>query len=295
MTGAQRGTRQPAVAGSFYPGDAREMGRMVDRCLDEAERRWPMPAGTPAEPIGVLVPHAGLVYSGPAAAAGWIALAGARPDTVVIVGTCHTAAGLDRIGVSPADRWALPGGAVEVDAGLTAAVVALGAPFATDAAAHAAEHAIEVQLPFMARLLPLAQLVALTAGCDPQAAVTGGDALGALLADRRADGERIALAISTDFAHYPPAAVAEAVTDRHLPGLSALDAATVLAVEQDVRSVGSGGLDCGLCGLQATLTGLRALGGMGASRGVLLARATSADLAGSSASRTVGYASLAFA
>jgi AmmeMemoRadiSam system protein B len=295
MTGAQRGTRQPAVAGSFYPDDAREMERMVDRCLDEAEQRWPTPAGTPAEPIGVLVPHAGLVYSGPAAAAGWLALAGTRPDTVVVVGTCHTAAGLHAIGVSPAERWAFPGGAVTVDGCVTAAVVGLGAPFATDAAAHAAEHAIEVQLPFMARLLPLARLVALTAGCDPHAAMTGGDALGALLADRRADGERIALAISTDFAHYPPAAVAEAVTDRHLPGLCALDAAAVLAVERDVRSAGSPGLDCGLCGLQATLAGLRALRGMGASRGVLVARATSADLAGSSGSRTVGYASLAFA
>jgi len=295
MTEAQRGTRQPAVAGSFYPGDTREMERMVDRCLDEAERRWPTPSDAPAEPVGVLVPHAGLVYSGPAAAAGWLALAGSRPDTVVVVGTCHTAPWLHAIGVSPADRWALPGGAVEVDAGLTAAVVALGAPFVTDASAHEAEHAIEVQLPFMARLLPLARLVALTAGCDPNAAMIGGDALGVLLADRRADGERIALAISTDFAHYPAAAVAEVVTDRHLPGLSALDATAVLAVERDVRSVGSAGLDCGICGLQATLAGLRALRGMGASRGVLVARATSADLAGSSGSRTVGYASLAFA
>jgi len=297
MTGERRRTRSPAVAGSFYPDDPREIDRIVDRCLDEAERRWPTPSGAPAEPIGVLVPHAGLVYSGPAAAAGWLALAGSRPDTVVIVGTCHTAPWLHAIGVSPVDRWALPGGAVDVDAALASAVVALGAPFVADGSAHATEHAIEVQLPFMARLLPRARLVALTAGCDPRAAVAGGDALGALLADRRADGERVALAISTDLAHYPPAPVAEDVTDRHLPGLTALDAATVLAVEREVRSGSerSPGLDCGLCGLEATLAGLRALRGMGATRGVLLSRSTSADLAGSSRSRTVGYAALAFA
>jgi len=295
VSGERGRTRSPAVAGSFYPDDPGEVERIVDRCLDEAERRWPTPPGAPAEPIGVLVPHAGLVYSGPAAAAGWLALAGSRPDTVVVVGTCHTAPWLRAIGVSPAERWALPGGAVDVDAALASAVVALGAPFVANASAHATEHAIEVQLPFMARLLPRARLVALTAGCDPREAVTGGDALGALLADGRAEGERIALVISTDFAHYPPALVAEAVTERHLPGLTALDTAVTLAVEQDVRSEGSAGLDCGLCGLEATLAGLRALQGMGATRGVPLARATSADLAGSSRTRTVGYASVAFA
>ena len=293
MTG--HGTRPAAVAGSFYPGGAADLARMVDDCLDEAERRWPAPDGATAAPLGVLVPHAGLVYSGPAAAAGWVALAGARPDVVVVVGTCHTAPWLDAVGVSPAERWSIPGGTVEVDAALASAIVSLGAPFVPDAAAHAGEHAIEVQLPFLSRLIPGARLVALTAGCDPHAAVTGGDALGALLADRRADGERVALAISTDLAHYPPAQVCESVTDRHLPGLEALDAQTVLATERELRAERAIGIDCGLCGLEATLTGLRALRGMGATRGTLLARATSADLPGSSRSRTVGYASLAFA
>jgi MEMO1 family protein len=295
VTGHGRGTRPSAVAGSFYPAEAAEVDRIVDACLDEAERRWPMRDDAPDAPVGVLVPHAGLVYSGSAAAAGWVALAGSRPDTVVVVGTCHTAPWLDAIGVSPAERWSIPGGAVEIDTGLASAIVSLGAPFVPDAAAHAGEHAIEVQLPFLARLLPGARLVALTAGCDPRAAVTGGDALGALLADRRAEGERIALAISTDLAHYPPAQICEAVTDRHLPGLEALDAAAVLATERELRAERAPGVDCGLCGLEATLTGLRALRGMGASRGTLLARATSADLPGSSRSRTVGYASLAFA
>jgi MEMO1 family protein len=295
MTGRGGGTRPTAVAGSFYPEDPADVDRMVDACLDEAERRWPVPGDAPDAPIGVLVPHAGLVYSGAAAAAGWVALAGARPDTVVVIGTCHTAPWLDAIGISPAERWAIPGGTLEIDTGLASAVVSLGGSFVSDAAAHAGEHAIEVQLPFLARLLPGARLVALTAGCDPRAAVAGGDALGALLADRRAEGQRVALAISTDLAHYPPAPVCESVTDRHLPGLEALDAAAVLATERELRAERAIGVDCGLCGLEATLAGLRALRGMGATRGTLLARATSADLPGSSRSRTVGYAALAFA
>ena len=286
--------RRPAVAGSFYPADASDLETLVDECVVDARFRRPVPPGAPPAPIGILVPHAGLVYSGAIAAAGWGVLAAARVSTVVIVGTCHAAPWLEGVAVSPTATWHLPGGDVAADTALAGAIVALGAPFVADAAAHREEHSVEVQLPILRRLLPEARFVALVAGCAPSVAVEGGFALGRLLAQRRAGGERVALAISTDFAHYPPQPIAEAVTTQHLPGLVALDPTAIHAVERGLRLAGPVGVDCGLCGLEATLVGISALKAMGATVGTLLARATSADRPGSSFARTVGYASLSF-
>ncbi len=287
--------RPPAVAGAFYPASPVELDALVEECVHDDPGRLPRPATLPGPPLGVLVPHAGLVFSGGTAAKGWAALATADPSTVVIVGTCHTAPWLDGIATSPAPAWTIPGGAVAVDADLRDALVALGQPLLSDARAHASEHAIEVQLPFLRRLLPAARFVPFVAGCTPDAAVIGGDMLGRLVAERRAAGDRIAIAISTDFAHYPPQPIAEAVTTEHLPGLEALDITRVHDVERRLRTSGPVGVDCGLCGLEATLTGLAALRAMGATKGALVARATSADRPGAGFSRTVGYASLAFA
>ncbi|MCU0504557.1 MAG: AmmeMemoRadiSam system protein B [Chloroflexi bacterium] len=292
MTGT---LRRPAVAGSFYPADTASLERLVDECLREDPGSLPRPSDLPGEPMGVLVPHAGLVYSGGTAARGWAALAAASPATVVVMGTCHTAPWLDGIAASPDAGWSIPGGDLAQDAALRDALVALGPPFLSDARAHATEHAIEVQLPFLRRLLPATRFVPLTVGCTPDAAVIGGDMAGRLVAERRAAGERVVVAISTDLAHYPPRPIAEAVTAEHLPGLQSLDITQVHEVERHLRTAGPIGVDCGLCGLEATLAGLAALRAMGATKGALLARATSADRPGSSFTRTVGYAALAFA
>jgi len=298
-------TRGPAVAGSFYPSDPLDLEARVDACIAGAPRAATGgtggagvatgATGGAGGPLGILVPHAGLVYSGANAAAGWQALAAARPATVVIVGTCHAAPWLEGIAVSPAATWHVPGGDMVADSALADAIVALGSPFVADAAAHREEHSVEVQLPIFRRLLPDARFVALVAGCAPSVAVEGGFALGRLLAERRAAGERVALAISTDFAHYPPQPIAEAVTSQHLPGLVALDPTAIHAVERGLRISGPVGVDCGLCGLEATLVGISALKAMGATAGRLLARSTSADRPGSGFGRTVGYASLSFA
>jgi AmmeMemoRadiSam system protein B len=286
--------RRPAVAGSFYPSDPAVLDALVDACVADAPLPASVAAGIPGL-AGILVPHAGLVFSGANAGVGWRALAAAGCSTVVIVGTCHVAPWLEGIAVSPTSTWHLPGGDMAVDAALRDEIVALGGPFVADAAAHRDEHSVEVQLPFMRRLLPGARFVALTAGCEPSVAVEGGFALGHVLARHRAAGEWVAIAISTDFAHYPPRPIAEAVTTDHLPGLIALDPTAIHAVERGLRLHGPVGVDCGLCGLEATLVGISALKAMGATTGTLLARSTSADRPGSSVSRTVGYASLCFA
>ncbi len=286
-------SRPPAVAGSFYPGDAGQLAALVDGLVEAAVGR---PGETPAggRLLGLLVPHAGLVYSGLVAAAAWRLAPAARPSTVVLLGTNHVASWLSGVAAWPAGAWGTPLGDVMVDAGLAAEACALGDPFAADPPAHLGEHSIEVQLPFVTRLLPGVPILPLAVGSGTgDRARAGGERLGQLLARRRAAGEHPLLVISTDMAHYPPASIARQVTDALSPSILAMDSAGLAAGEAAVRRSGARGVACGMCGIEPSVLGLAALRAAGATRTVLLASATSAD-AGGDPGRTVGYLAVAF-
>ncbi len=319
--GPGRSPRPAAVAGTFYPGDAAGLAAMVDACLDAAARleatgaraspgESPAPGGaaatdqspTPAVGadgvIGILVPHAGLVYSGAIAAAGWRgALTGSPGEepkpTIVLLGTNHGARWLDGVGTWDRGPWRTPLGEVEIDGDLTRTILGLGPPFAPDASCHLGEHSLEVQLPFVSRLSPGARIAALSIGTGTGTrAIEAGRRLGELLAARRRSGAPIVLAISTDMAHYPRAATAERVTATLLPYIQGLDA-DGLAVAEAAMAQRQAGVSCGMCGIEPAIFGLAALRAVGATRGRLLAAATSAD-AGGDARRTVGYLAVAF-
>lgn len=294
--------RRPAVAGAFYPANAERLRGMVTRQLTEAGQ-WPPVPGTLRRPLGLLVPHAGLEYSGVVAAAAWRLLAADGPDaprmTVVILGTNHRAAWLDGIGVWDHGAWAGPLGEVAVDDDLAAAIVGLGPPFVVDRDAHRDEHSIEVQLPFLQAVVPRARIVplAVSAGTG-RAAIEAGVRLGRLVARHREAGTAIVLAISSDMAHYPTSGDAERVTVALLAPILGLDAAGLAADEaalrmQAARGQGLAGLACGMCGIEPTVTGLEALRASGARSGTALAQATSAD-AGGPRDRTVGYLAVRF-
>jgi AmmeMemoRadiSam system protein B len=117
--------------------------------------------------------------------------------------------------------------------------------------------------------------------------------LGALLAERRARGERILLVASSDMAHYPRSRVCEATDAELLAPLLQLDGDALYELEGSVLSQGRPGLVCGLCGIDPVRVTLSAVKEMGANRGILLGSATSAD-AGGDPGRTVGYAAVAF-
>jgi MEMO1 family protein len=296
-TGAGVGVRPPSVAGSFYPADRQLLAALVDQLLAEADR-----ASLTADPVdgsvlGLLVPHAGLVYSGVVAAAGWRLLRMPRPDapaTVVILGTNHGATWLDGVAAWETGAWRTPLGDLAVDTDLARAVLDLGPPFIVDHAAHHGEHSIEVQLPFLQTVGPAPSIVPLSvaAGVGEDAIVAGGR-LGALLAQRRAAGQRVVLAISSDMAHYPPSIACARATADLLPPILRLDPAGLAGTERAITDGGTPGLVCGMCGIQPTVLGLAALRAFGATRGSRLAAATSAD-AGGPTHRTVGYLAAAF-
>jgi AmmeMemoRadiSam system protein B len=141
------GVRRPAVAGTFYPAPPSELARHVDALLDAAGIP---PAGPP--PAALVVPHAGTVYSGPVAASAYARL---RPHAasiarVVAFGPVHRVP-VRGAAVPSAEAWATPLGEVPIDAALRTRAVARGA--VVDDRPHAPEHALEVQLPFLQRIL----------------------------------------------------------------------------------------------------------------------------------------------
>ena len=289
--------REPAVAGSFYPAAEDRLRGLVDELLRAAER---LPAidepSAAALPAGILVPHAGLMYSGVTAAAAWSRLEGGpggSPPLVVLLGTNHGAAWLDGVAAWPSGAWRTPLGDSVVDEDLAAAVVGLGPPFLVDREAHDLEHSLEVQLPLLQAVAPGAGIVPLSVSCRGPWAVDAGRRLGELLAVRRAAGEPVVLAISTDMAHYPAAVACERVTEALLPSILAVDPDDLADREDAVRSSGIRGLACGMCGIEPAVLGLAALRAMGATRAVRLASATSAD-AGGPPDRTVGYLAVRF-
>jgi AmmeMemoRadiSam system protein B len=179
-------TRPPAVAGLFYPADRDTLATLVDRLVQDARET----AATDLRvPKAVIVPHAGYVYSGPVAASVYARLAPAagRITRVVMLGPAHrvTVAGL---ALADADRLDTPLGPVRARRpDLPDTVVS--------ARAHADEHALEVQLPFLQRVLGDVEVVALLVGDAPVDAVHG--VLEALWG-----GPETLILVSSDLSHY---------------------------------------------------------------------------------------------
>ena len=285
-------TRPPAVAGTFYPAEPERLSARVATLL-AGTARVPRPAGaTPDAVLGLLVPHAGLVYSGAVAALSWALAGEIAPSTIVLAGTDHEARAAG-VGVWTGGPWRTPLGDVATDLELGRRILSLGPPFEADNDAHLTEHSIEIQLPLLTQACPGARIVPLAVSPRLQTHAEAGALLGRLLAGLRAAGEGVLLVASSDFAHYPPARVCEEVDDQLLEPLLRLDGDALFKLDRALSVADMPGLVCGLCGIDPVRFVMSAVAEMGATRGLLLGKATSAD-AGGDPRRTVGYAAAAF-
>ncbi|MGD0121253.1 MAG: AmmeMemoRadiSam system protein B [Candidatus Limnocylindrales bacterium] len=289
MSGAPR---PPAVAGTFYPAQPERLDALVATLLAAASRVARPDGVDPGAVAGLLVPHAGLVYSGVIAALSWTLAGEIAPATIVLAGTDHQA-WADGVGVWTRGPWRTPLGEVPIDDDLAGEIAALGPPFARDDAAHMNEHSLEIQLPLLLRTCPEARIVPLAVSPRLTSHAEAGVMLGRLLARRRTAGERILLVASSDLAHYPPARICEETDAELLEPLLRMDAEGLRAREAEILAARRRGVVCGLCGIDPVRVSLGALTEMGATRGILLGAATSAD-AGGDPGRTVGYAAAAF-
>ena len=274
--------RPPAVAGSFYPGNADELRTMVDTFLADAA---PPPVEDPLRVL--IVPHAGYVYSGAVAAHAFKLLPGRTLRTVVLLGNSHRA-GYPAAAIWPKGAFHTPLGDIPIDEDFAARLLASGPPFVADEGPHAQEHSLEVELPFLQRTLGAFRLVPILLGTENLATA---QAVGAAVA-ATADNETLVIA-STDLSHYPAYPNACALDDRTLHAILTCDPAQFESTlrTMETRPVPqTATLICGEGAVKATLAYARQIG---ATRGTLLQYANSGDTAGSK-DRVVGYAALAF-
>lgn len=196
--------RPPAVAGQFYPSDARELGEELDACFLDPRGPGRLPElGKGAVPSlrAAIVPHAGYAFSGPIAARAFGEIAERRPpESVLILGVDHRGAGGAALSRRP---WRTPLGRVEPEPGLIGRLDR--PPVEVDERAHAKEHSIEVELPFLQRVLPQARFAALQVPFGPYPYL---EAVAAVVREA-VRGRPVLLIASTDFSHYVPASVAK--------------------------------------------------------------------------------------
>lgn len=184
--------RPPAVAGRFYPADVESLAAAVDGLVDTVE----VPAGEPAA-AAYVVPHAGYVFSGPVAASVYARLRGRAVRRVVLLGPSHYVP-LGTIAAPTAAVFATPLGEVAVDPGVRSLP-----GVEVDEAPHAAEHSLEVQLPFLQRALPTGwELLPLIVGRVEPGAVA--DVLTAVAGDSKTVTLDTVVLVSTDLSHYLP-------------------------------------------------------------------------------------------
>jgi AmmeMemoRadiSam system protein B len=201
--------RRPAVAGLFYPGSPGELRSTVESLLDAAVVD-PGPV-----PKAVIAPHAGYVYSGPIAATAFQALAACvRLRRIVVLGPAHRVA-VRGLALPGADAFATPLGEVVVDAEAAVAVSRLP-QVSTFPEAHAPEHSLEVELPFLQVLFPAARVLPIVVGD------AGEDEVAEVL-DLLWGGPETAIVISSDLSHYLPYDVARRVDHETADEILALE------------------------------------------------------------------------
>jgi AmmeMemoRadiSam system protein B len=263
--------RTPAVAGRFYPSNPEELHATLDEFLQPASHR--------SKVIGIVVPHAGYIYSGHVAGAVYSRID--LPERIIVLCPNHTGFGV-RLSVMRAGAWTTPLGEMQVDEELCSALMNADPDLENDIDAHRYEHAIEVQLPFMQRLGgPMLRFAPIAIGTGKLESLQKlGRAIGEIVS-KTAGGALIVA--SSDMNHYESDAVTR-IKDRK-------------AIDQILRLNPEGLYDVvereniSMCGYGPAVAMLTAAKMLGAAEAELVKYATSGDVS-MDFDHVVGYAGI---
>jgi AmmeMemoRadiSam system protein B len=271
--------RRPAVAGAFYPSSRKELTAMVDGYLADAEKKE-----LKGELIALIAPHAGYVYSGHVAAYAYKQLQGKSIDTVVLVGPSH------RYLVSGAAVYAsgifeTPLGMVELDKEFASELVNHEQGIASLPQAHDSEHCLEVQLPFLQRVLQNFKIVPiLMYDFSDENCKMLSQALRVCL-----NGKNAILIASTDLCHYPEYEEAKKADNVVISAISKFDPDLLRKNTDEYMRKGIPNLHCMLCGSGAVIAVMQAAKSLGADAVEILKYANSGDVSFGDRSQVVGY------
>jgi AmmeMemoRadiSam system protein B len=260
--------RLPAVAGRFYPGDRAVLLKDVESYLS--------PAAAPKPALGCIAPHAGYVYSGPVAGAVYANIE--VPRRCVVLCPNHTGRGRP-LAIMSGGVWQTPLGPVRIDSALADALKQQFPLFSEDREAHRAEHAIEVQLPFLQERQPHFTFVPIALGTGNFETLEKlGEALAEVL---KAQDELILIVASSDMNHYESDRITRVKDHKAIERILALDPRGLY--ETVIRE------DVSMCGFGPAVAMLTAAKLLGATSATLVKYATSGDVSGDQ-EMVVGYA-----
>lgn len=276
--------RAPAVAGIFYPSDARELYQLIELSFKEqcfGPGHLPSGEFNRRRIYGIVSPHAGYVYSGAVAANGYYETSSMNFDRIVMIGPNHYGIGTSlatvRNGV-----WETPLGEVEVDSELASQIAERSGILDFDELAHSRDHCLEVQLPFLQyikknqfKIVPIIMIM--------QDKVTASE-IGESIASSTQNLNTLLIA-SSDFTHYEPNDEAHRKDDELIKAILSLDISNFYTTFER--------LNVSACGYGAIASIMTAAKALGATKGELLRYATSGDVMGDT-NNVVGYASIIF-
>jgi AmmeMemoRadiSam system protein B len=280
--------RRAAVAGMFYSLDPKELKENIATCFMNDKLgpgKRPEEIGIlPSTILGLVVPHAGYIYSGAVAAHSYFELSQEKkPDVFIILGPNHTPLG-SGISLMDSGTWKTPLGDVSIDSDVAKAILDADEENIIDAepTGHQAEHSIEVQLPFLQFLykdefqfVPISMMLQ-----DVRTAKEVGQAIAQGLNNLGVNGVIIA---STDFSHYEPHETAQE-KDRKAINI-------ILQFDEEGLYNTVSSLNISMCGYGPVMAMLTATKLLGAKNAKLLKYATSGDTSGNYG-QVVGYAAI---
>jgi len=265
--------RQPAVAGRFYPANPQRLRAEVESFTTIASGETNIPA------IGCVVPHAGYMYSGHVAGAVYRRLD--LPQRFVILCPNHTGMG-EPLAIVSEGAWHTPLGDVPIDQGFATELKEHMPLLSEDGEAHRAEHALEVQLPFLQVLDQDFQFVPITVGTGNFDVLS---ALGVAIANTLAKhDERFLVIASSDMNHYESDSVTRVKDRRAIDQMLSLDPRGLYDVVREGH--------ISMCGYGPAVVMLTAAKKLGATKAELLRYATSGDVS-NDRDMVVGYAGIA--
>jgi MEMO1 family protein len=260
--------RQPEVAGRFYPESPSELKRQLKSFVIENADK--------ADAVGVIMPHAGYIYSG--AVAGAVISHIQIKDTFVIIGPNHTGQG-QPLSIMSSGSWKTPLGTVEIDSELAQKILSYCPSLKEDTLAHQHEHSIEVQVPFLQYLKPDVKIVPIMLAVSGAAEL---QSLGSAIARAvRETGRDTVVLASSDMSHYEAQQTARSKDRQAIMAVLDLNPAELL---KRVRE-----LNISMCGYAPAAAMLWAALEMGTLKAELIKYQTSGDVTGDMSS-VVGYA-----
>ena len=277
--------RKPAVAGQFYAYSASDLKKQIEDCfLKKYFGPEKLPTVNEKEKgerkiIGLIVPHAGYIYSGAIAANSYFHLAtDGKPETFIIVGPNHTGFG-SSVSIMSEGVWKTPFGKVSIDGEVAKKIIESSESEVVkeDVNAHAYEHSIEVQLPFLQYVYKKIQFVPI---CMLDQSYEACKYLGNSIA-KSVESKNAVIIASSDFTHFERNEVA------HMQDKKALDTIKKLDAEKFLDIINRKNMS--VCGYGPIASMLIAAKKLGASSCEVIKYATSGDVAGNEAS-VVGYA-----